>query len=579
MPASLALSIGGHSTSGHRAENRDVFDALRPEPALRATKGIAVALADGIRTGDCGGLAAETAVRSFLEDYYCTSEAWTVKTSALRVLRAANSWLHAQTRRGPHPWERDLGHVTTFDALVFKSRTLHLFHVGDARVFRLAGRSLEALTEDHRVALGPGETLLGRALGADAEVEIDHRALPIDRGDVFVLATDGVWEHVAPTAIADAVAAHPDDLDAAARRIVEEAFARGSPDNLTAAIVRVDDVPDGDADELLGRALDLPPAPALAPGAVFEGWRILRTLHESHRSRVHLAVDVETGERVVLKTPSTDAAADPAQMKRFAMEEWIARRLDGAHVAEPRPPTRRRDHLYVVMEWIDGVTLAQWMVDNPTPDLATVRDLVGQIAKGLRAFHRREMLHQDLRPENVMIDRDGVVKIVDFGSTRVAGVVESDPTARPEAILGTFQYTAPEYFLGEPATPRSDLYSLGVIAYRLLTGRLPYGAEVARIRTPADRRRLRYVSARDADGRVPVWVDAVLARAVDPDPARRPEALSEFVHDLAHPSARDLAALRRPLIERDPVAFWKGVSALLAAALALLLVGRRFGWF
>src|SRR4029077_20132125 len=131
------------------------------------------------------------------------------------------------------------------------------------------------------------------------------------------------------------------------------------------------------------------------------------------------AVDGESGDVVVLKIPSIDLRGDPAYLKQFVMEEWIARRLDSAHVLKPRPPSRKRNFLYVVTEFVDGQTLSQWMIDNPRPDLETVRGMVDQMARGLRAFHRLEMLHRDLRPENVMIDKTGTVKIIDFGSTRV----------------------------------------------------------------------------------------------------------------------------------------------------------------
>ncbi len=218
------------------------------------------------------------------------------------------------------------------------------------------------------------------------------------------------------------------------------------------------------------------------------------------------------------------------------------------------------------------------MIDHPHPDLETVRGIVEQIAKGLRASHRKEMLHQDLRPDNVMIDAAGTVKIIDFGSTRVAGLAEISPI-EDEEILGTAQYTAPEYFLGERGTTRSDLFSLGVVTYQMLTGRLPCGAEVARARTRAEQRRLRYVSALDPQGRIPLWIDGVLERAVDPDPSRRQEALSEFVEDLRHPRAIPLRAGPPPLMTRHPVLFWKAVSGLLAAILIGLLIARHFGRF
>ena len=87
------------------------------------------------------------------------------------------------------------------------------------------------------------------------------------------------------------------------------------------------------------------------------------------------------------------------------MEEWVARRIDSPHVLKPCLPSRKRNFLYVATEYIDGQTLTQWMIDNPKPTLEAVRGIVEQIAKGLRAFHRKEMLHQDLRPDNIMVDQ------------------------------------------------------------------------------------------------------------------------------------------------------------------------------
>src|SRR4029078_11238408 len=119
------------------------------------------------------------------------------------------------------------------------------------------------------------------------------------------------------------------------------------------------------------------------------------------------------------------------------------------------------------------------------------------------------------------------VKIIDFGSVSVAGVDE-----HASQVLGTLQYTAPEYFVGDPGTERADLYSLGVIAYQMLSGRLPYGAEAARVRTRAAQRRLQYATLLDEQGDIPAWVDAALRKAVHPDPLQRYESLSEFVYDL-----------------------------------------------
>ena len=293
---------------------------------------------------------------------------------------------------------------------------------------------------------------------------------------------------------------------------------------------------------------------------------------------IYLAVDTETEDLVALKIPSIDLRGDPAYLKRFMMEEWVARRIDSAHVLKPCLQSRKRNYLYVATEFIDGQTLAQWMIDNPKPELETIRGIVEQLAKGLRAFHRREMLHQDLRPDNVMIDRTGTVKIIDFGSVRVTGVVEASPPAGRGDILGTHQYTAPEYFLGENGSSRSDIFSLGVITYQMLTGRLPYGAKMARTRTRAQQRKLKYTTVLDDTSETPAWIDGVLKKAVHPDPYKRYEALSEFVHDLRTPNADFINAAPAPLIERNPLLLWKGLSAVLllvVVALLAMLHGHR----
>jgi len=215
--------------------------------------------------------------------------------------------------------------------------------------------------------------------------------------------------------------------------------------------VRIDTLPDGDASEVAGKATELPLPPLLEPRMVFDGYKVVRKIHGSSRSHIYLAVDSDTDDIAVVKIPSIDLRGDPAYLKRFMMEEWVARRINSAHVLKPCTQTRKRNYLYVVTEFVDGQTLTQWMIDNPKPSLETVRGIVEQIARGLQAFHRLEMLHQDLRPENIMIDKTGTVKIIDFGSTKVAGVVEAAPSIDRNDILGTAQYTAPEYFWAKAA--------------------------------------------------------------------------------------------------------------------------------
>jgi serine/threonine protein kinase len=299
----------------------------------------------------------------------------------------------------------------------------------------------------------------------------------------------------------------------------------------------------------------------------FDGYRIVREIHASSRSHIYLAVDSADGGVVALKIPSIDRSGDPVYLRRFRMEEWVARRINSPHVLRPRIPSRRRNFLYVVSEFIEGQTLRQWIIDNQNPPLETVREIVEQIARGLQAFHRLEMLHQDLRPDNIMVDRTGTAKIIDFGATRIAGVSD-DPRVE---ILGTAQYTAPEYFLGEAGSAQSDIFSLGVIAYEMLTGGLPYGAAVAKTRTKAQQRKLKYRSLLDDNRDIPAWIDGALRTAVHWDRSQRYDELSQLLFDLRVPNRRLLEGTHVPLIERDPLMFWKCVSVSLVIAVVILI--------
>jgi serine/threonine protein phosphatase PrpC len=576
MPTQKALrvTLGQHSLAKPGAlnqVNQDFHGAMLPEGTLRMSKGIAVALADGIGSSRVSQVASAAAVRGFLDDYYATSDAWSVRRAAQRVLSATNSWLHAQTMRSDARFDKDSGYVCTFSALVFKGRDVHMLHVGDARIHRLHPNGLEQLTEDHRVHLSSVESYLGRALGAGPNVEIDYRCWEAEVGEVYLLATDGAYGHLDAAAVHDAIARCGDDFDAAARLLTEAARARGSDDDCTVQLVRIDELPAADAAPLPLQREGLAIAPPLAPRARFEGFTLVRELHVSSRSHVHLAVDDAGGQQVVLKLPSVDLRDDPEYLDRFVLEEWVARRIDNVHVLKANAIERARGHLYVAMEYVDGQTLAQWMVDNPRPSLDSVRRIAEQLASGLQALHGKEMLHQDVRPENVMIDRTGTVRIIDLATTHVAGLADGAGEGRPLAITGTLQYTAPEYFTGHGGSARSDLFSMAVIVYQMLTGQLPYGLHVSRVRSAADANRLRYVPVRHLRPDLPEWVDAVLQKALNPNPMKRQEAVSELAHDLRAPGQAFLRPRLSPLIERHPVRFWQATTTLLAIVSAVLL--------
>ncbi|WP_299180312.1 bifunctional protein-serine/threonine kinase/phosphatase [uncultured Neptuniibacter sp.] len=570
MSKQLKISTGHCSDKGVKPLNQDFHGAVVPKEPQLSLKGVALALADGISSSDVSQIASETAVKSFLEDFYSTSDAWTVRRSGERVLESINGWLFSQTQRSEHRFNKDKGYVCTLSALVFKAQIAHLFHIGDSRIYRLRGGGIEQLTKDHRVWKSKNESYLSRALGVTLNLELDYQQQPLKEGDIYLLCTDGVYEFSEAQELLDTLDQHSADLDKAAQVIVERALENGSSDNLTLQIARVDQLPQV-ASSLQQQVEQLALPPLLQARDQFDGYRILREMHANSRSRVYLAEDLESKTQVVLKTPSVDLSGDPAYLESFLMEEWVARRINSAHVMKAGLQSRERNYLYTVMEYIEGQTLAQWLRDHPSPDLESSRNIIEQIGKGLLAMHRKEILHQDLRPENIMIDSSGTVKIIDFGAVRVAGIVEAENTLAQPEWQGTAMYMAPEYFVGEVISNRSDLYSLATIAYHLLSGRFPYGTGMAKAKSAAAQHRLKYCSVLDDERELPVWLDETLRKALQPSPYKRYSELSEFLYDLRHPNPAYLSKTRPPLLERNPLLFWKSLSFGLAATTAGLL--------
>lgn len=561
MVARLKVTVGQYSDKGTKAENQDSIGFSVPgNLALLETKGIACALADGISSSAEGKQASQACVTGFIADYFSTPDTWSVKQSGGKVLTAINTWLHGQSSQYK---DASRGLASTFSAIVIKSTTAHLFHVGDSRIYLFRDGELEQLTTDHRIRIDAEQEYLGRAFGVDYCLDIDYKSLTVEEGDRFLLTTDGIHDVISDKQLKLLFKEHDADLDAFSQKICDLAIAEGSKDNVSCQILLVEELPSQDANEVFAQLTALPFPPELYEGVILDGYRVTREIHASSTSQLYLAVDTDTGEKVVLKTPSVNFEDDPAYLERFQLEEWIGRRIVSPHVIRTVEQKRPRRFLYYVLEYVNGKTLEQWLDDVGTLDLKTVRELVPQIVSGLRAFHRLDMLHQDLKPGNIMISHDGVLKIIDFGSTKIAGIADiSTPVERRE-LLGTKHYTAPEYLLGRPGMTQSDQFALGCIVYQMLTGKLPYGEKLAKAREQRGINRLNYRPISEYISDIPHWVDKAVRKAVQVSPESRYEALSEFESDLVKPNPDYLREDQLPLLQRNPVGFWRSLSLLL----------------
>ncbi|WP_027157510.1 bifunctional protein-serine/threonine kinase/phosphatase [Methylobacter luteus] len=573
--AKLRISLGHASDKGIKADNEDFFGALVPEEPQLTYKGIAVAIADGMSSSDAGKQASHCCVVGFLEDYYSTPDSWSVIHAGQKILSATNSWLYSQ---GQARYASARGLVSTLSICVFKSTTAHVFHIGDSRLYRLRKGNLEQITRDHRVWVSQEKSYLNRAMGIEPRLDVDYQALPLEKGDLFLMTTDGVHDFINEKTLKRLLQGSS-DLTLTAEKIVQLGLDNKSDDNLTCQLIRIEELPPAKEDEILRRHANLPFPPPLKPGMVLDGYRIEEELHASKRTQIYRAFDMKTGTRVVLKTPSILYDDDTHYIEHFLHEEWVGKRIHNDHVLKTLGSDREKSGIYYVTECLEGPTLRQWMDTNPKADIKETRKILEQIAKGLRAFHRMEMLHQDLKPENIMFDKNGTVKIIDFGSVKIAGIEEMTPLEHigHTAVLGTLNYTAPEYHLGLRGSIKSDLYSLGVIAYEMLNGALPFGPDMPERPDQPSLAKLKYVPSIYHNIMVPAWIDGALKKATAINPQLRYDDLSEFLFDLSLPNPKFLRPDERlPLMQRNPTGFWKGLTALLLftnLALLYLLMG------
>ncbi len=561
MKKTLKVSIGQYSTAGIKQQNQDFHGVYLPEGHVLKQKGIACVIADGIGSSNVSHLAAETAVGSFLSDYYSTSDAWSTQTSAERVIRATNSWLYAQTQQSQGRFDKDRGYVCTLSALILKQQQAHVFHVGDSRIYRIRDHEIELLTHDHRVWLSSREHYLSRALGADYRIEIDYRNIELKEKDIFLLMTDGVYEFVTDQQLLDLTLIDA-DLNQLAKGLVEKALEQGSDDNLSFQVIRVEQLPELNQFHI---QQDYVFPQQLSKGEVFEGYVIDKILHQNHRSCLYLAHDTQQ-QPLVIKTLGVDLQQDKYAVEQFQLEDWVSKRLKHDNLMQCYPHNTEKKYLFQCYEYLQGETLAQWLHRQEKPlNLDEILPILQQTALALNAMHRLEMLHQDIRPKNIIVlntESAMKIKLIDYGSTAVRGLVEINPknANRP---LGTLAFMAPEYFIDHSPSVHSDQFSLAVMAYYLLTKQLPYGTDLARCNSLKQLKKVQYYSIRKYRPDLPIWLDKILGQALSIEPTHRFEALSELIHNLTHPSKELLNSKPPAIIERDPLRFWQMSCAVL----------------
>jgi tetratricopeptide (TPR) repeat protein len=314
------------------------------------------------------------------------------------------------------------------------------------------------------------------------------------------------------------------------------------------------------------------------PGAVVSGrYRILRALGHGGMGEVFEAEDLELHERVALKTLLPEIASDGRMIDRFKQEIQLSRKLAHPNICRvfdlarhPADGASSDTIFFLTMEYLPGETLAERLRRDTRIAPAEALELLDQMAAGLEAAHRAGVIHRDFKPSNVMLTDSAAgtrAVLMDFGLARKVDRGDESTATISGQLIGTVDYMSPELFTGGKASAASDLYALGLVAYKMVTGSFPFESD-APLAAVIRRAGQKIPSARtivpDLD---PRWDDA-LSRALDPDPARRFASVRDFMRALRGDTAS--VTVKLPVVTRRRV--------VVAAVAAVFAVAGAVGW-
>jgi serine/threonine-protein kinase len=583
----MKVSSAQLSTTGPvRRRNEDSCVLWQSDdPTERAARGALAVIADGLGSGEAGDEASDLATKSVLRAF---QEADVVQPPAQVLgdaVRAAALAVH----------EASLQHQgrmgTTLTAAILRHDTVVVAHVGDCRSYLVHDRRSSLLTRDHtyaavqmKLGLVTAEqaarsglrNMVTRSLGADPFVQADFRQATLHAGDVLVQCCDGVHGCVSDEEIADAVMRH--DPEEACQFLVSLAERRGSEDNISVQVIRVDEVPN----VLLYKGVKLVqptvsrrrPGIDLAVGDVLDDrFEVLDPIARSGMATIWKAADRTSGKTVVLKVPLFQYESDPGFSSRFDREERIGRVLDHPYVIKVLA-VEKKSRPYIVMEYLEGETLERLMrTVHPLPPGDAVHIAV-RICDALDYMHGRNVVHRDLKPQNVVLCGDGSIRVIDFGIAKAAALPRLTFGSFSPTI-GTPDYMAPEQVKGARGDERTDIYSLGAMLYEMLTGRVPFPGNnihaVMNARTQGDP-----VPPRQVNPAISAALEEIVLHAMERDPEKRypsAEALRRELEDPQHVEITGRAA--RVQLRAEPSASrgaLQPVILALAAPFVLMLL-------
>jgi serine/threonine-protein kinase len=480
--------------------------------------------------------------------------------------------------------------ATTLTICLFRHDRVSIGHVGDCRVYVVQQGKIRKVTNDHsyagvqlklglinvhEAASSGFRSVLTRTVGQEPMVNVDLLTVQLARGDVVVNCCDGVWSKITDGEILNIVTRRsPAD---ACQEMVRLAERREADDNLTAQVVQVDAIErlsyyrgiatyQKESPAIMGSELEV--------GQVLDGrFKVTDLIARSGMAQIFKATDLKGDRVVALKVPLMQYESDPGFFSRFEREQAIGKVLNHPYILRMEfDESLEKSRPYIVMEYLQGQTLGHLMRQVKPLPVADALTIASRICEALHYMHEHDVVHRDLKPDNIMICSDGTIRLMDFGIAKFEGQRRLTfggftPT------MGTPDYMAPEQVRGKRGDARTDIYSLGAILYEMVSGHVPFEGDnpftILNARLSGDPR-----SPREWNPEISPQVEEIILRAMQRQPKDRYQTAWAMKQDLDHPEVVVVTGLVDRLVEPSPIRVgWRKIRILaIGVGLPLLVV-------
>jgi serine/threonine-protein kinase len=526
-----------------RPKNEDYAGFWEPsEPDERQSRGAIAIIADGVGGHGRGDVASKLAVETAISKFQECSPDMNTKAILREIFFAANMALYDSAANDRSATRM----ATTMNICIFKGRDVHVGHIGDSRLYLVRQEEIKKLTSDHSMTglqlklrlmtelearASHLRSMLTRSVGVEPIVRFDYKRVTAMQHDRFLQCTDGLYCFMNDGEIAEGVDRL--NLDEVCAYLVNLAERRGTDDNLTAQLIHVDRVTPLKKDKPLsiltaaGEVHEVTDQNELIPGQMLDDrYRIDAKVSRSGMATIYKAFDTKENHQVALKIPHMQYESDVSFFSRFQREADIGRILNHPNILKFYEPDAKQSRPYIVMEFLEGKTLAQVLNEVKPFPIDDALHVAARIADALSHMHEKGVVHRDLKPQNIMILKDGALRIMDFGIARASDMRRLTFVGFTPA-MGTPDYMAPEQVKGKRGDARTDIYSLGAMLYEMVTGALPFEADnpfmVMNARVTGDPK-----APRKVNPAVPVEVEELILHAMERDPKKRFQTAKEM---------------------------------------------------